>query len=159
MAVDKNEFRRVLARFAAGVTVVTTRGGDDKPYGLTATAFTSVSLVPPLVLVCIGKDSESYPHFLASKVFAVNFLRHSQEVLSQHFAAKGGDKFAHKRWTTEATGAPILADVLGWVDCRIIQSHDAGDHTIHVGEVEAAQAHDDAPLLHYAAKYARIATE
>jgi len=156
MAVDKNEFRRVLARFAAGVTVVTTRGHDDKPYGLTATAFTSVSLVPPLVVVCIGKDSESYAHFTAKNIYAVNFLRHSQQETSQHFAVSGGDKFAHVQWTTKATGAPILLDALGWVDCRIVQSHDAGDHTLHVGEVEAADAHDDAPLLHYAAKYAKI---
>lgn len=157
MAVDKNDFRRVLARFAAGVTVVTTRGQDDKPYGLTATAFTSVSLVPPLVLVSIGKESESYQHFLATRIFAVNFLRHSQQDLSQHFAVSGGEKFAHLNWTTKATGAPILMDALGYVDCKIVQSHDAGDHTLHVGEVEAADAHDDAPLLYYAAKYARIA--
>lgn len=154
MAVDKNEFRRLLARFAAGVTVVTTKGADGKPYGLTATAFTSVSLIPPLVMVCIGKDSESYPHFTAHGVFAVNFLRHSQEDLSQHFATKGGDKFSSVRWTAHATGAPIIENVLGWVDCRIVASHDAGDHTIHVGEVEIGDAHDDAPLIHYAGKYA-----
>ena len=157
MAVDKNEFRRVLARFAAGVTVVTTKGADDKPYGLTATAFTSVSLIPPLVLVCIGKDSESYAHFTAHNVFGVNFLRHSQRELSQHFAVSGGDKFAQVHWTTKVTGTPILLDALGYLDCRIVQSHDAGDHTIHVGEVEAADAHDDAPLIHYAAKYAKLA--
>lgn len=154
MAVDKNEFRRVLARYAAGVTVVTTKGADDKPYGLTATAFTSVSLEPPLVLVCIGKASESYAHFEAQRIFAVNFLRHSQRELSQHFAASGGDKFAHVRWTSHATGAPVLLDALGWVDCRITASHDAGDHTIHIGEVLAADAHDDGPLLYYAGKYA-----
>jgi 3-hydroxy-9,10-secoandrosta-1,3,5(10)-triene-9,17-dione monooxygenase reductase component len=154
MAVDKNDFRRVLARFAAGVTVVTTKGADGKPYGLTATAFTSVSLVPPLVLVCIGKDSESYPHFAASNLFAVNFLRHSQRELSQHFAVSGGDKFAKVRWTAKATGAPILLDALGYVDCKIVHSYEGGDHTIHVGEVESADAHDDAPLVYYAGKYA-----
>lgn len=154
MAVDKNEFRRVLARFAAGVTVVTTRGADDKPYGLTATAFTSVSLVPPLVLTCIGKDAETYPHFSARNVFAVNFLRHSQEHLSQNFAAKGGDKFANVHWSPRATGAPVLTDALGWVDCRIVHGYDGGDHTIYVGEVEAAEAHDDEPLLYFAGRYA-----
>jgi 3-hydroxy-9,10-secoandrosta-1,3,5(10)-triene-9,17-dione monooxygenase reductase component len=154
MAVDKNEFRRVMARFAAGVSIVTTRGRDDKPYGLTATAFTSVSLVPPMVLVCIGKESESYPHFGAHGCFAVNFLRHSQKEVSQHFAVSGGDKFAAIKWTTKATGAPILLDALGWVDCRIVHSYEGGDHTIHVGEVEAGDAHDDAPLIYYAGKYA-----
>ena len=157
MGIDKNEFRRVLARFAAGVTVVTTKGADGKPYGLTATAFTSVSLIPPLVLVCIGKASESYEHFGAHRVFGVNFLRHHQEDLSQHFAVSGGEKFATVHWSTKVTGAPILDDALGWLDCKIVASHDAGDHTIHVGEVEAADAHDDAPLVHYAAKYARLA--
>ena len=156
MAVDKNEFRRALARFAAGVTVVTTKGADGKPYGLTATAFTSVSLVPPPVLVAIGKASESYPHFAAHGIYAVNFLRHSQQEVSQHFATSGGDKFAHVHWTTETTGAPILTEALGWVDCRIVASHDAGDHTLHIGEVEAVQAHDDAPLIYYAGKYAEL---
>lgn len=157
MGIDKNEFRRVLARFAAGVTVVTTKGIDDKPYGLTATAFTSVSLIPPLVLVCIGKSSESYAHFDAHRIFAVNFLRQSQQDVSQHFAVSGGEKFEHVRWSAKETGCPILDDALGWLDCRIVASHDAGDHTIHVGEVLAADAHDDAPLIHYAAKYARLA--
>jgi 3-hydroxy-9,10-secoandrosta-1,3,5(10)-triene-9,17-dione monooxygenase reductase component len=157
MAVDKNDFRRVMARFAAGVTVVTTRGQDDKPYGLTATAFTSVSLVPPMVLVCIGKESETYPHFTAQGCFAVNFLRHSQKDLSQHFAVSGGEKFANVAWTTKATGAPVLSEALGWVDCKIVHAYDGGDHTIYVGHVEAADAHDDAPLLYYAGKYGLLA--
>ena len=74
MAIDKQEFRRVLGHFAVGVTVVTTVGPNGAPFGLTATAFTSVSLEPPLVLVCVDKKSESHPHFHTSRVFAVNFL-------------------------------------------------------------------------------------
>src|SRR6266404_539155 len=94
MPIEKAEFRRVLGHFAAGVTVVTTRGADGRPYGLTATAFSSVSLIPPLVLVCVDKKAESYTHFEASSVFAVNFLSCEQEATSQLFATSGGDKFA-----------------------------------------------------------------
>src|SRR5215471_17131539 len=93
MPIDKQEFRRVLSHFAAGVTIVTTIGDDGKPYGLTATAFTSVSLDPPLVLVCVDKQAESHPHFHASRVFAVHFLAADQEELSRRFAVSGGDKF------------------------------------------------------------------
>ena len=124
-----------------------------RPHGA---AFTSVSLVPPLVLVSIGKESESYPHFTASKIFAVNFLRHSQQDLSQHFAVSGGDKFAQLHWTKAATGAPILEGVLGYVDCRIAaRATPATTPFISAGRVTAA--HDDAPLVYYAAKYARVA--
>src|SRR6185295_209597 len=94
MAIEKTEFRRVLGHFAAGVTVITTIGDDGKPYGLTATAFTSVSLDPPLVLVCVDKRAESHPHFHTSRVFAVNFLAADQQELSRRFAVSGGEKFS-----------------------------------------------------------------
>src|SRR5512143_3780975 len=106
MPIDKQEFRRVLGHFAAGVTIVTTVGDDGKPYGLTATAFTSVSLEPPLVLVCVDKRSESHPHFLASGVFTVNFLTREQEEISRRFAISGGDKFVGLTTRAGATGAP-----------------------------------------------------
>src|SRR6185295_5991453 len=112
MAIEKQDFRRVLGHFAAGVTIITTIGDDGKPYGLTATAFTSVSLEPPLVLVCVDKKAESHPHFHTSRVFAVNFLAADQEDLSRRFAASGGDKFTTVEQRRGVTGAPVLADVL-----------------------------------------------
>lgn len=153
MAIDPREFRRVLGHFAAGVTVVTTRGADGAPHGLTVTAFASVSLVPPLVLVCIDTGAESHPHFRAAGVFAVNFLADGQQEVSRRFALSGGDKFAGSAWRPGVTGAPVLAGTLGHVECRTVQAVAAGDHTIFVGEVEAAAADGDRPLLYFRGGY------
>ncbi|MFQ5666608.1 MAG: flavin reductase family protein [Candidatus Binatia bacterium] len=156
MPVQKQEFRTVLGCFAAGVTIVTTVGKDGAPYGLTATAFTSVSLEPPLVLVCIDKGSESYPHFEASRVFAVNFLAAEDEHLSQRFAVSGGDKFSALPVRRGETGAPILSGALGYLDCRTVDIFDGGDHTIFLGQVEAGGAHDGEPLLYFRGAYRRM---
>lgn len=153
MAVDKQEFRRVLSHFAAGVTVVTTCGADGLPYGLTATAFTAVSLEPPLVLVCVDKRAESHPHFHDSKVFAVNFLGEGHEEISRRFAVSGGDKFTGCAFRSGGTGAPVLDGVLGHVECRTVSIVDAGDHTIFLGQVEAADAVGGHPLLYFRGGY------
>src|SRR5271169_517317 len=149
MSIDKQEFRRVLGHFAAGVTIVTTVGDDGRPYGLTATAFTSVSLEPPLVLVCVDKKSESHPHFHASRVFTVNFLAIDQEYFSRRFAVSGGDKFSDVEVRYGVTGAPVLPDVLGHLECRTTDIHEGGDHTIFIGRVEAADAREGEPLLYF----------
>jgi len=156
MPINQQEFRRVLGHFAAGVTVVTTRGEDGTPYGLTATAFTSVSLEPPLVLVCVDKRAESHPHFHAAQLFAVNFLAVDQEHLSRRFAATGGDKFSNLVMHRGTTGAPVLSDALGHLECRIVDVVEAGDHTIFIGQVEAADARDGEPLLYFRGAYRRI---
>jgi flavin reductase (DIM6/NTAB) family NADH-FMN oxidoreductase RutF len=157
MPIDKQEFRRVLGHFAAGVTIVTTIGDDGAPDGLTATAFTSVSLEPPLVLVCVDKGSESHPHFHASRVFAVNFLAHDHEHLSRRFAVSGGDKFGDLPRRTGVTGAPLLAEALGHLECRAVDVVEAGDHTIFIGQVEGADAREGEPLLYFRGAYRRVA--
>lgn len=157
MPIERQAFKKVLGSFAAGVTVVTTCGDDGKPYGLTATAFTSVSLDPPLVLVCVDKRSESHPHFHNSRVFAVNFLAHGQEDHSQRFATSGGDKFGDLATERGTTGAPLLPDTLGYVDCSVVDVIEAGDHTIFIGLVEAAEVRDTHhPLLYFRGKYGKI---
>ncbi len=153
MPIERDDFRRVLGNFASGVTVVTTLGPDGAPYGLTATAFTSVSLDPPLVLVCVDKRAESLPHLQASQLFAVNFLAGGDEERSRRFAVSGGDKFSGVSWSAAVTGAPILANVVGYVDCRVVQTLSAGDHLIFVGQVEAAAAFDAEPLLFFRGGY------
>ena len=153
MPIDKQLFRSVLGNFAAGVTVITTVGSDGTPYGLTATAFTSVSLIPPLVLACIDKRSETYAHFGSSGVFAANFLGQEQQQISQRFAVSGGDKFAGVEWRPGVVGAPILAGTIGHVECRIRNEYDGGDHTIYVGEVEAAAAEAGEPLIYFRGAY------
>ena len=158
MPIDKQEFRRVLGHFAAGVTIITTIGDDAKPYGLTATAFTSVSLEPALVLVCIDKRAESHPHFHTSRVFAVNFLAIDQQELSRRFAVSGGDKFTGITLREGVTGAPILADVLGHLECRTTDVCEGGDHTIFIGQVEAADAREGEPLLYFRGAYRQVSS-
>jgi flavin reductase (DIM6/NTAB) family NADH-FMN oxidoreductase RutF len=156
MAIEKDLFRQVMGNFAAGVTVITTLGADKQPFGLTATAFTSLSLVPPLVLVCIGKASETYPYFAPAGLFAVNFLAASQQDVSQRFASSGGDKFAALRWRRGALGLPLLDGTIGHLECRIVSAHDGGDHTIYVGEVEAAASGDGDPLVYFRSAYRTV---
>ena len=158
MPIDKATFKRVLGSFAAGVTVVTTVGDNGAPYGLTATAFTSVSIDPPLVLVCVDKKAESHSHFHTSRIFAVNFLALGQEDLSRRFAVSGGDKFGDLVTSSATSGAPLLTGTLGYVDCRTVTVVDAGDHTVFIGQVEAADAFDLAPLMHFRGAYRQLAT-
>lgn len=157
--MDRQEFRRVLGNFATGVTVVTTRAGTE-PQGLTVNAFSSLSLDPPLVLVCIDKEAVSHPAISRSGVFAVNILAEDQEAISRRFADKAweGRRFEGLRHTTAATGAPVLEGVLGYIDCTVAQAHEGGDHTIFVGRVEELKLLREAPpLLFFRGKYLQLA--
>jgi len=156
MPVTDRDFRQVLGRFASGVTVVTTTGSGHRPYGLTATAFASVSLHPPLVLVCISRAAESFPHFEAAGTFAVNFLAAGQQQLSERFAVSGADKFAGVPWRKGVTGAPILDGVLAYVECTVEHRYGGGDHVIYVGRVEAALAREGEPLVYYSGRYREL---
>lgn len=162
MAIDATAFRKTLGQFASGVTVVTTTY-EGTPYGMTASAFTSVSLDPPLVLFCADKRARSGTMVGPAGVFAVNILAENQRDFSDLFAGKGTDD---ERSETLArigkvaeTGAPILPDVLAWLDCRVEQTIDAGDHFIYIGLVVATGAADDTrPLLYWHGSYRRLET-
>ena len=156
MAIDQALFRQVLSNFASGVTVVTTTGRDERPHGLTATAFTSVSLVPPLVLVCVDKQAETYPEFESAGVFAVNFLALDQQNLSKQFAVSGGDKFSGVRWRFGVLRTPILDDTIAHMECRIVHAYDGGDHTIYVGEIESGATSEREPLTYFRHFYRRL---
>ena len=151
--VEPPEFRRVLGHFVTGVTVVTTRDRSDAPAGLTANSFASVSLAPPLVLVCIDKTSKTHALIAAAGVFAVNVLGDAQEGISRRFADETEGRFDGITWRPEITGAPVLDDVLAWVDCRLHSTCDGGDHTIYIGEVIAGDAREGVPLLFYRGGY------
>jgi flavin reductase (DIM6/NTAB) family NADH-FMN oxidoreductase RutF len=153
MAIDRNELRRIMGHFATGVTVVTTHDGNGRRYGLTANAVCSLSLTPPLVLVCVDKSAESHPAFERSRVFAVNVLSDAQRDLSQRFAVSGGEKFAGLACRTGITGAPILEGALAHVECRVSTVHEGGDHTIYVGAVEGGDAAEGQPLLFFRGRY------
>ncbi len=161
MPIEKNELRRVMGHFATGVTVITTRASSGELHGLTANAITSVSRVPPLMLVCVDKKADSYASFGESRVFTVNILSSEQEALSRRFAVSGGGgkKFEGVSYRIGANGAPILEGTLGFLECRITTECDGGDHTIYIGEVEEAQTHEGRPLLFYRGGYREIGNE
>lgn len=156
MPIDKNELRRVMGHFCTGVTVITTLSKEGTLHGFTANAFTSVSLVPPLVLICVDKKAESYSSFEESRVFTVNILSADQEDVSRHFAVSGGDKFKGISYHLGANTAPIIGGAMSYLECRLVASHDAGDHAIYVGEVEQAEAHEGRPLLFFRGGYRNI---
>lgn len=150
-------FRDTLAAFATGVTVITTRGVEH-PAGMTASAFSSVSLDPPLVLICVGNTASASEEIPGSGTFAVNILGAHQEPLSRYFASKdrprGADAFRDIPHRRLASGSPILDGVAGYVDCSVHQRHEAGDHWIFVGEVLALGCDPEVPpLLFHAGQY------
>ena len=152
------QFRDVMGRFATGVTVVTSRGGDGIPCGLTANAVSSVSLDPPLVLVCITRHSGTLDRIRQSKYFAVSFLTTGQQDVSNRFATlPEAERFDGVEFVEKATGAPVLKGALGWVDCRVHSEFEAGDHSIVVGEVQACDAEEGDPLLYFGGGYRSIA--
>jgi flavin reductase (DIM6/NTAB) family NADH-FMN oxidoreductase RutF len=156
MALDPSTFRSVLGRFASGVTVVTVRDGTGRDYGLTVSAFCSLSLEPPLVLVCVDRSASGHPALAAASHFAVNILSERQEALSRRFSEKDENRFDGVGYTRGAGGQPLLDDALAHLACRVVGTHDGGDHTIFIGEVEEASAAESRPLLYYRGGYARL---
>ncbi len=154
---DKNfterELRGALGRFATGITIITARGKDDKPEGLTANSFTSLSLDPPLVLWCLAKRSASVAAFADCEFFAINILAAHQKHLSQQFATSAEDKFDGIEWSEGLGGAPLLAECLVNFECRRHARHDGGDHFIFVGEIARFQSKKGDPLLFNAGHY------
>jgi flavin reductase (DIM6/NTAB) family NADH-FMN oxidoreductase RutF/pimeloyl-ACP methyl ester carboxylesterase len=132
---DPLAFRKALGAFLTGVTVVATLQDDGEPRGFTANSFTSVSLDPPLVLICIAKTASSYPVFSSADHFSINILAEAQADLSSLFATKSADKFSRAKWRKGSTGSPILSDVAAWFECRRHDVIEAGDHVILIGEV------------------------
>jgi flavin reductase len=156
------DFRSAVGSFATGVTVVTTRG-EEHAYGMTANAFSSVSLDPPLVLVCVISQSEGSEHIRRNGCFAVNVLKADQEPLSRYFASRerprGRDAFGEVDHRIAASGSPILEGAIGYLDCRLHTSHDAGDHEIFIGEVlELGFDPEGEPLVFHGGRYKLVAT-
>ncbi|MFV3291623.1 flavin reductase family protein [Pseudomonas sp. NY11955] len=154
--IDPMALRRAFGTFVTGVTVVTTRDEEGSPRGMTANSFTSVSLDPALLLVCIGKGAASYPVFLQADSFAVNLLHEGQVTLSNVFASKALDKFDQVSHVAVHTGAPVLTDCLTWFDCTVHQCIDAGDHIILLGQVQAFGTSPEAPLGFCRGRYAQV---
>jgi len=156
MSISKEEFRAALSHFASGVTVVTTKDGSGKLYGITVSAFCSVSLTPPLVLICIEKNTGSHHAFEQSRVFVVNILRENQQRISDHFASPLEDKFSEISYRSGIEDLPVLEDALANLECSLRYSHEGGDHTIFVGEVEKATVNGIQPLLYFHGDYRKL---
>lgn len=157
MTVTKDDFKAVMGSFAAGVTIVTTVDEEGRKWGLTATAFTSVSMDPPLCLVCVDKRAGSHGPLTSSRRFAVNMLAAGQDELSNRFASRIDDKFdgvAHH--AGEATGCPVLDDALASMECTVTDVFAGGDHDIFVGRLEAVTVNDGDPLLYWRGKYTSV---
>jgi flavin reductase (DIM6/NTAB) family NADH-FMN oxidoreductase RutF len=155
-SVDGARFRQVLGHFPTGVTVITAIT-ESGPVGLAVGSFFSVSLDPPLVAFCAGRSSTSYPKIAEAGHYCVNVLADEQEDICRVFAAKGDDKFATIGWRpSPATGAPVINDVLAWIDCEIHAVHEAGDHYIVIGRVhELEVGHEGGPLVFFRGGYGR----
>ncbi len=155
--ITPDEFRAALGRFASGVTVVTFETAEGEVHGMTANAFCSVSLRPPLVLVCVDHLAETYLHLSEHARFGVSVLKDEQEALSEFFADPERNPDAAYRLGIEyckmKSGTPTLRGVLANLDCRKVEAHPAGDHTIFIGEVDEIALGEGAPLLYFRGRY------
>ncbi len=153
--IDAPQFRAVLSRFASGVTVVTSRDAEGRDYGMTVSAFSSLSLDPPLVLVCIDQSAAWHDVLPRATHFNVHILGETQEAISRRFASERADRFVDVSHTRGDNGLVKLTGVIALLECRITARHPGGDHSIVVGEVERAHADDGEPLLYFRGTYAK----
>jgi flavin reductase (DIM6/NTAB) family NADH-FMN oxidoreductase RutF len=156
MPVSSEEFRAALSRFPSGITVVTTRDGEDKFHGITVSAFCSLSLEPPRVLICIEKTTGSHVALEESQAFVVNVLSADQRELSELFASTAENKFDQIDFETGLDDIPVLLGCIATLECRVTNAFDGGDHSIFVGEVEKAAVHDGDPILYFRGDYRAI---
>lgn len=158
LALDPTAFKNALARFASGITIVTAHDADGRRVGFTASSFASLSLDPPLILVCLGTNAECYPAFARAPHFAVSILAAGQEALARRFATKGIDKFAGLPLCRgDETGLPLIPGAVARLQCRTRDRLAGGDHVILVGEVLAADSDDGPPLLYLNRRYGDFA--
>jgi flavin reductase (DIM6/NTAB) family NADH-FMN oxidoreductase RutF len=163
MSVTQEEFRSAMGRFATGVTVITV---DDhgKVEGMTANAFTSVSLDPILVLVCVSHQARTHAHLHARKRFGINVLSEHQRKISEHYALAERDPAlaeheAGAKFDRTQHGTPVLTGALAYLECRLQTTYEAGDHTIFIAEVEDVVVHEGRPLLYFQGAYRAIGPE
>jgi flavin reductase (DIM6/NTAB) family NADH-FMN oxidoreductase RutF len=156
MTIEQDLFRAVLGRFASGVTIVTTQDADGRDQGMTVSAFSSLSLDPPLVLVCIDHGASLWPVLRTAPHFAINILASAQEALSRRFSSKEGDRFEGVGFSRGSSGVALLDDTLAAVECTVTSRVEQGDHTILIGTVDFGVARDLQPLLYYRGGYASL---
>ena len=163
MSISRTEFRKAMGSFATGVTIITL-DLQGEVHGMTANAFASVSLDPPLVLVCVDHSARTHAHLHAKKRFGVNVLAESQRVISEYYARPihthgHAEEEAGARFDRTAQGTPMLHGALAYLECRLQSAQEAGDHTIFIAEVESVEVFDGDPLLYFRGNYRAIAPQ
>jgi flavin reductase (DIM6/NTAB) family NADH-FMN oxidoreductase RutF len=158
LVIDSETFRSVLGRFASGVTIVTARDDNGADHGMTVSAFCSLSLDPPLVLVCIDHAASMHPLLASHSRIGINILESTQETYSRRFAAEEDDRFDGIPFMRGENGAVLISDALAHMECTIVEHHEAGDHTVFVARIDRAEpvATDGRPLLYYRGGYAQL---
>ena len=157
MPFDSTLQRQIMGHFATGVTVVTTRVGDEL-WGMTANSVLSVSLDPPLMLVSVDLRNRIHKFLTESKCFAINILTAEQESISNRFASPGPKDFSGIELKKAETGAPIFADALAYLDCRLVEVLSGGDHDMFMGEPVAGETREGQPLIFYQGNYTGLAS-
>jgi flavin reductase (DIM6/NTAB) family NADH-FMN oxidoreductase RutF len=159
MAISKDEFRAALSRFPSGVTIVTTKDADGRLHGITVSAFASVSLEPPMILVCVDKLAGSHDALAESGAFVVHILAEEHQEHSNKFASPVPDKFNDIEYRYGLREIPVLENALVALECRLAHAHEGGDHTIFVGEIERAAINDGKPLVYWNGDYQKLAID
>jgi flavin reductase ActVB len=154
--IGRADFCSACAKFPTGVTVVTVRDTLGSPHGMTASSFTSVSLDPPLVLVCVDHRAKLLEHVRRSKYLGINILSEGQHQLSVHFARREQDRFGGVDWTAGHHGVPLIPGVLAALECRKVRMVDAGDHAILIAEVLRTEYRDGRPLVYFGSGYHKL---
>ena len=155
--LTSEQFRRACGRFATGVTIATVIGPHGAPHGLTVSSFTSVSLTPPLISICLGHEVSEMDLFRAASFFGINVLSENQRPISERFARRGHPRFDGLDWRPGSTGVPLITGVLATLECHVEQRITAGDHDIFLGRVLRAHVAEGKPLLYFASGYRRLA--
>jgi flavin reductase (DIM6/NTAB) family NADH-FMN oxidoreductase RutF len=151
--MDLNLFRRACAQFATGVAIASARDAEGQPHGMTINSFTSVSMDPPLVLICVDHTTNLLAVFEQCGHYGLSFLDRHQQSLSRRFAQRGQDRFEGMPWVSGSTGVPLIPGALAHLQCRIAQSVIAGDHTVLIAEVVSADIQSGSPLLFFGSGY------
>ena len=154
--MDKHSFRRCCGRFATGVTVAAVKDEAGTPHGVTVNSFTSVSLSPPQILICLDHSSKVLPFFRKSKYLGISVLREDQQDLSTRFATRGPDRFQGVRFHAGIEGVPLIEGAIAHFGCRVAKVVESGDHAIFIGDVLEVSAAEGRPLLYYGSHYHRL---
>jgi flavin reductase (DIM6/NTAB) family NADH-FMN oxidoreductase RutF len=156
-SISPEQLREAAGAFVTGVTIVTT-SADDGQFGCTANAVASLSLEPPLMLVCLDRAANTHPRMLEATTFVINVIRAGaeNEQLARLFASKRDDKFADVPFRQGLGGAPILDAALAWLECELDRTYEGGDHTIFVGRVIDAAAEDGDPLIFHRGRFSGL---